>query len=518
MVEMAPKVMMRPGAAPKALAKAVGGRALRRGLRRPAAGIEVEAHPALVSPGDIVVMDHVHYYGKEGQLAGKAVEEKLEDGRRMLRLEVTGTTLDGLLMWATQGAGPCQVHLCGPDCLKELEGEGLVHATKSRVVKVEDLEGVGWATNVQAVVPPKEDENAALRRRVAQLEREAGAAPGEKREEVKDGQEDRKKKREKDERKRRKRSKRSDSRARSRSGRKLKERKKRSPSAPSSRGGEKEKRSKSSARRRKAKERNRSSSLSSSDIAEGQVSQRRMFRGTALEVSLRRRRKIRRKAEKFLKKKKSSSSRSSESEDSREEALGMAQSSIFGDELKVRGLAERFPGLLSAESLVNIRRMVMTEMGDHPASTRGWPPLMVRYYRQVLSRRVSGAMGREMLTHCSLIDALLEGKIAVALDVALQRIKGLELQSQGTSYLLSQRLEVLPSEVGVLPSRQEMAIITKERNQEAKAFGGNSYTGAGSPGKGKYQTSQEKGQGKGKDKTKGKTKDARKGEDAKKSS
>ena len=177
---------------------------MRRGLRRPAAGIEAEAHPALVSPGDLVVMDHVHYYGKEGQLAGKVMEEKLEDGRRMLRLEVAGTTLDGLLMWATQGAGPCQVHLCGPDCLKELEGEGLVHATRSRGVGV-DLEGAGWATNVQAVVPPREDENAALRRRVAQLEREAGAAPVEKREEGKDGQEDRKKKREKEEKRTRKR-------------------------------------------------------------------------------------------------------------------------------------------------------------------------------------------------------------------------------------------------------------------------------------------------------------------------
>eukprot|EP00435_Cladocopium_sp_Y103_P015057 s167_g3.t1 len=513
---MAPKLIRRPAAAVKAKAKARGGRPLRPGRRRPAAEGEAPLHPVDLQVGDLMILDPAHYYGKEGQVAGRLLEEKLEDGRRMLDMEISGTTLDGLLVWATQGLGPCQVHLCGPECLRELEGEGLVHATKSRVVTPKDLEGIGWATNVQVVIPAEEDQNAGLRRRLEKLERNAGIDPGDKKEDQREKEEEKKRKKEKEDKKKKKKTRRSDSRARSRSKGKLKDKRRRSSSAASAKRGRGTPRSKEG--KEKKRTRSRSSSTSSSDIGEGQVSQRRMFRGTALDVSAKKRRKVRRRAQKFLKKKRSSSSASSESEGSREEALGGSQSSIFGDELKVRGLAERFPGLLSAESMLNIRRMVMTDMGDQGSSGRGWPPLLVRYYRQVLSRRISGAMGREMLTHCSVIDALLEGKIAVALDVALQRIKGLELQSQGTSYLLSQRLEVLPSEVGVLPSRQEMAIITRERNQEAKAFGGSSYQGAGSPGKGKYGPPQEKGQGKGKDKSKSKNKDTRKGEDQKKNS
>ena len=147
------------------------------------------------------------------------------------------------------------------------------------------------------------------------------------------------------------------------------------------------------------------------------------------------------------------------------------------------------------------------DMGDGPINSRAWHPLLARYYRQVLSRRISGAIGRELLTHCSIIDSLLEGKVAQALDISLQRIKGLELQAGGTSYLVSQRLEVIPSEQGILPSRQEMAIIQKERNQEAKAYGGASYPGMGSLNKGKGSGKEDRPTYKGKEpKGKGKSK------------
>jgi hypothetical protein len=93
-----------------------------------------------------------------------------------------------------------------------------------------------------------------------------------------------------------------------------------------------------------------------------------------------------------------------------------------------------------------------------------------------------------------------------ALDICLQRIKGLELQAGGTNFQTSQRLEVLPSEVGILPSRQELAIIQKERSQEAKAFGGGPYqqhqTGKGKSGlredRPTYKGKETKGKGKNK--------------------
>ena len=129
-------------------------------------------------------------------------------------------------------------------------------------------------------------------------------------------------------------------------------------------------------------------------------------------------------------------------------------------------------------------------------------------------------MARELLTHCSLIDCLLEGKIAQALDIGLQRIKGLELQAGGTTYQVSQRLEVIPSDSNLLPSRQEMAIIQKERSQETKAFGGTGHPGTSFQGKGKQSPREERPGYKGKEsKGKGKTKsEGKKGEDQKKSS
>jgi hypothetical protein len=185
----------------------------------------------------------------------------------------------------------------------------------------------------------------------------------------------------------------------------------------------------------------------------------------------------------------------------------MEQTNLFGDELKIKGVSERYPGLLASEALRRIGKIVASDMGDSSLGSKQWPPQLVRYYRQVLSRRISGAMARELLTHCSVIDALLEGKISQALDISLQRIKGLELQANGTNYQVSQRLEVIPSEVNILPTRQEMAIIQKERNQEARAFAGGNYQSPAPQGKGKTGVREERTGFKGKDaKGKGKSK------------
>jgi hypothetical protein len=76
---------------------------------------------------------------------------------------------------------------------------------------------------------------------------------------------------------------------------------------------------------------------------------------------------------------------------------------------------------------------------------------------------------------------------------------------------------VLPSEVGILPSRQELAIIQKERSQEAKAFGGGPYQ-QHQTGKGKSGPREDRPTYKGKDpKGKGKNKsEGKKSEENKK--
>ena len=221
-----------------------------------------------------------------------------------------------------------------------------------------------------------------------------------------------------------------------------------------------------------------------------------------------------------MKRKKSSSSGTESSEESQDLGFRGSQSPLFGDELKIRGVSERFPGLLAGEALRDISHMVSADMGDPTSSNRGWAPQTIRYFRQVFSRRISGAMARELLTHCSVIDSLLEGNIPRALDISLQRIKGLELQAGGTAFQVSQRLEVIPSEASLLPSRQEVAIINRERNQEVRAFGGTQYQSQATGGKGKAEAREDRQNYKGKNtKGKGKSKaEGKKTEDSKKGS
>lgn len=490
---------------------------------------EEERHPRVLAVGDRLLGEEAHYYGQKGQVAGEVMEEKQEEGRRMLSVKLYGTTIDGLLLWGSQGEKVSRWHLCPAGGPMELEGEGLVHVTKSRKVEQADLEGVGWSTNLQAAVPPPGgvDENADLRDRMRRLEGRPAEEEGKRKDRSPkrgegDKEKDRSRRRSVDrkakKKKKKKKVQRSPSSSSGRRDRQAKKRRATRGSSPASAGGRK--RSEKKEERSRERPSKKSSSSPSSSIGEGQVTQRRMFKNTALDLSSRVRKKVMRRAQRFMKKKKSSSSESGSSDSTGEGPLKTEQTGLFGDELRIRGVAERYPGLLAAEALRGIHRMVSSDMGDTMGQHRRWAPMLVRYYRQVLSRRISGAMGRELLTHCSLIDSLLEGKIAQALDISLQRIKGLELQAGGTNYQVSQRLEVLPSESNLLPSRQEMAIIQKERSQEAKAFGGTGFPAQTFQGKGKGPMREERPTYKGKDtKGKGKTKtEGKKAEEARKSS
>lgn len=488
-------------------------------LRRPAKAEADEQHPRLLKKGDWIIGTEAHYYSHRGTVAGEVIEELREESRRMVQVKLSGTTIELLLQWAGQADGPSRWHLCPPGCQMELEGDGLIHVTESHAATRGEVEAVGWATNLRPAVPAGlEDENAALRLRLKKWEARTGVGEEALRERSE---------------KRGDRKKRKKSRDRSEGRRKSKERKRRGRSVSSSPGRQKRKEVPRGARDRSpgeeksgvppvpgAKTPRRSSSSSSNNTEAGVVSQKMMFRGTALALSGSTRRRIHRKARRFMKRKKSSSSGTESSEESQDLGFRGSQSPLFGDELKIRGVSERFPGLLAGEALRDISRMVSADMGDPTSSNRGWAPQTIRYFRQVLSRRISGAMARELLTHCSVIDSLLEGNIPRALDISLQRIKGLELQAGGTAFQVSQRLEVIPSEASLLPSRQEVAIINRERNQEVRAFGGTQYQSQATGGKGKAEAREDRQNYKGKNtKGKGKSKaEGKKTEDSKKGS
>ena len=79
--------------------------------------------------------------------------------------------------------------------------------------------------------------------------------------------------------------------------------------------------------------------------------------------------------------------------------------------------------------------------------------IALRIYRQVLRERMSPVMGGEALTLSSIIDSLLTGQCALAVDMAVQRLKSLEAIASGASWTVAQRFEVVPSEMAQMASR-----------------------------------------------------------------
>ena len=78
------------------MVKAVGGRAPAV-LRRPAKAEEDEQHPRLLKKGDWIIGTDAHYYSHRGTVAGEVIEELSEEGRRMVQVKLSGTSIELLL-------------------------------------------------------------------------------------------------------------------------------------------------------------------------------------------------------------------------------------------------------------------------------------------------------------------------------------------------------------------------------------------------------------------------------------
>ena len=134
-----------------------------------------------------------------------------------------------------------------------------------------------------------------------------------------------------------------------------------------------------------------------------------LFEGTGLDPKDRVRRHFRQKAMKLVRKRTSkkeeasgSSSSGSQSGKTDHEELG----ELFGESVKARLVADRFPGILAMESLVAMRSSLLQEAGETEDQV-ALKPTALLYYRGNLSKKTSGPQGREVLTHCTVVDYLL---------------------------------------------------------------------------------------------------------------
>ena len=190
----------------------------------------------------------------------------------------------------------------------------------------------------------------------------------------------------------------------------------------------------------------------------------------------------------------------------------IGSSELFEAERRALQIWKRIPGALSCGVLQDMRQSLMTAEGFLSASSEGGlPPVATQYYRQHLQGQVGPVMGREMQHWCLVIDLMLRGRPAAALDVASQRIKSLEQIAKGVQADIARRLELVGPEKVTLVSTNEASEAGKEVLQEERIQYRNSRGRAwewqgdrewhkGGKGKDKDKGRRDKGKGEGKSK------------------
>ena len=193
-----------------------------------------------------------------------------------------------------------------------------------------------------------------------------------------------------------------------------------------------------------------------------------LFQGSGLDKDAKVRRKVARIARRAMRKRSRGSSSSASSEDSSEEKEAI-QEELFEDSRKSYLAARAAPGALSAHSLKQMSKQLLLEMGELAEGEVQVNAIALRFYRTILKDKMSAVMGREALTLASIVDNLLTGQAALAVDTALQRLKSLEAISSGASWQVAQRYEVVPSDMGQMASQAEASAAARENREEARS-------------------------------------------------
>ena len=461
------RVKAKAKAGPKVKAKAKGvpkAGILRRArgmgaLRRPAAEVK-KAVPAqdtktawegghtvrgtdvsldLVMKDQKVVVEEALYFHRPCKLAGLVVGVMMAEGRATLRIQPSGTTDEGLLK--LHSANPCQemrLVLCLSDCNHEEVAEDLVHAVRLRRRRPEKEEEA-WVDNLEKVVPTEgHDELERLRKLMGRTGGEVAPGGGAVIEEDKKGEGKRTEKEKKKKEKLKK---------------KEKKKKRRRPSSSHSSGSS-----------------TGNSALNGSKPKQAsQKSAKGLFQGTGMDPVEKVRNRAARLAKRYIRRKgkQESSSSDGSGESSGAEKVEEEGDSVFQQAAKVRGIAGGYPGVLAYQALAQMKANLMQNLGEEEKNS-STQAVAVMYFRQVLQKKATGAVSRELLSLCAVADQLVRARPAQALDVVMQRLKSAESTLSGTHWSVSQRLEILPPEQTTLTAMGEMKEAQKVAMDESK--------------------------------------------------
>eukprot|EP00435_Cladocopium_sp_Y103_P052380 s185_g16.t1 len=458
---------------PKALPKARQG-----ALRRPAAKVRERKKPSTVlarvpgEPGperDVkkfaevraqdllklgpIILQDARYYGRTVHIAGHVVDIQSESGHLYAILKVTGTKDEDLLR-VLSGRTPrhLRVHLCDEDCSQLVTDELLVH---SRTFEAVELSRLPWLTCLEEVGPGVQavDEMAKLRE---EQERQAAVAQA--------GLEER---------------------------------------------GKQKKRKKEVARGDEGRVPN-SPKPPRDDKEPGQKDLSLLFSGTGMGPDVRQRKKLLRKAQKLGKKKskrkkkkeEATSSSSHGSSSSSSTSLDSHAEGLFDEELRLRQIWRKFPGVLTARALSEARHALITSAGTvWDVDKSALPPLFLQYARAQLLGSMGPVVAQECLTLCMTLDCLVQGNVCKGMDVLAQRVKALESISRGGHWSVARQLELVSTELqGMSEQGESLAAARAAREQErlrsmvsrAPTSRGGDFSQGGKTRKGK-----DKGTGKG---------------------
>lgn len=467
--KMAPKVraLRRP---------AMAGAVMRRPAHRGGAAEEREEPPvrtkkfADMDARELVKLQAIclpaaTYYGRKLALAGKVQGVRSETGEWYLDLLATGTK-DEELLRSLSGRREklVTVHLCGDGCTQQLTDELLVHAP---TFEESSLNEEAWMTNLQEV---RSDEVRLDEMRDLRLEQE-------------------RMEKEKDDRDRR--------------AEKKEDKKKRKETRDEGR---------TSKSPRKEDE----------ELEVGQKGLEDVFKDTGMDPNPKRRAKVLKKARQVAKKGKkgkkkkekasSSSSKVSSSTSSSSSEMEVGETGIFEDDKRLTAVWRKCPGALSARSIQEIKRNLLTAAGTTwDMNKTALPPVYTQYCRQVVMPGMGASLQQEVVTVAQCLDHLAQGRVAACMDILNQRLKSLEALGKGGHWTLC------PEEGGMTEEQEKISAARQAREEErlrnlmSKPPGGKGteYPQGGKTRKGKDS----KGSGKGQPGESGKNRGGQGGKD-----
>ena len=184
---------------------------------------------------------------------------------------------------------------------------------------------------------------------------------------------------------------------------------------------------------------------------------------------------------------KSSSDRSdtSKSSTSSSSDKGDFEDGLYDEEQRLQAVWRRYPGALTARSLQEIKRSLVTSAGTMWNVDRlSLPPLYTQYGRQVVIPAMSPALQQEALTLCQAMDFVIQRRVASGLDILNQRLKSVVALSKGAHWTLGRQYELVKIEERGFAEEGEVLAAARRAKEDEKLRGllSRASTGKGAEG------------------------------------